>query len=91
MFVAHPGYRLNLLPEDRHSLELDRACEPQIGVDILCLALVTVREGAEPTVNLASPIVLNLKNRKGVQSIPECSEYSMQHPLSSAQEVDSCS
>src|ERR1017187_2185008 len=83
VFVADPRYRLRLSPEDRQLLELSFPPEPQIGADLLCLALVTVSEGAGPTVNLASPIVLNLKNRKGVQSIQECSEYSMQHPLSS--------
>jgi flagellar assembly factor FliW len=91
VFVADPGYRLSLSPEDRSSLELPHAREPQIGADILCLALVTVSEGADPTANLASPIVLNLKNRTGIQSIQECSEYSMQHPLARPQELSTCS
>lgn len=91
VFVADPGYRLRLSPEDRESLELPSPAEPRIGVDVLCLALVTLNEAAGPTVNLASPIVLNLKNRRGVQSIQESSEYSMQHPLSSPEERSPCS
>lgn len=91
VFVADPLYRLHLSSEDRESLELPFPPEPRIGADLVCLALVTLSEGADPTVNLASPIVLNLKNRKGVQSIQECSGYSMQHPLSSAAERPPCS
>jgi len=90
VFVADPGYRLRLSPEDRQLLELPASLEPQIGADVMYLALVTVSEGAGPTVNLASPIVLNLKNRKGVQSIQEGSEYSMQHPLSPPEEKPPC-
>lgn len=91
VFAADPRYKLHLSPEDRELLELPFPPEPQIGADLICLALVTLSEGADPTINLASPIVLNLKNHKGVQSIQECSGYSMQHPLSSAAERLPCS
>ena len=91
VFVADPRYELRLSPEDRELLELPAPPEPQIGADLICLALVTISDGADPTVNLASPIVLNLKNRKGVQSIQECSGYSMQHPLSPSVEKPPCS
>jgi flagellar assembly factor FliW len=91
VFVADPRYKVNLSPEDRESLKLSSPLDPRIGVDVLCLALVTVREDADPTVNMASPIVLNLKNRIGVQSIQERSHYSMQHPLSPPSEMSPCS
>ena len=74
-------YVLNLSPEDRDLLGL--APPPQIGSDILCLALVTLG-GADPTVNLASPDRPQPENHKGVQAIQECSGYSIRHPLSAA-------
>ena len=91
VFVADPRYKVNLSPEDRESLKLSSPLDPRIGVDVLCLALVTVREDADPTVNMASPIVLNLENRMGIQSIQERSPYSMQHPLSPPSEAPPCS
>jgi len=91
VFVADPRYKVNLSPEDRESLKLSSPLDLRIGVDVLCLALVTVREDADPTVNMASPIVLNLENRMGIQSIQERSPYSMQHPLSPPSEAPPCS
>jgi len=81
VFVACPNYRLSLSAEDRRSLQLAPERPPRIGEDILCLALVTLAEGFDPTVNLASPIVLNLRNRNGIQLIPEWSDYSIRQSL----------
>lgn len=89
--VAHAGYRPNLSSENREGLGLDPLSDPQIGRDILCLALVTVTEGSAPTVNLASPIVLNLLNQKGLQAIQEAPEYSFRHPLVAQEGALSCS
>jgi flagellar assembly factor FliW len=89
--VACPGYRVGLLPEEREFLGLPRAGDLEPGKDILCLALVTVSEHVEPTVNLASPIVLNMHNYRGIQSIPEGSTYSFRHPLPTQEELATCS
>jgi flagellar assembly factor FliW len=91
VFVADPGYRLDLGPEDLVALDLAPGLAPQIGSDILCLALVTVSEGADPTVNLASPIVLNLRNRKGIQVILPASGYSLRQPLLAWEGLVPCS
>jgi flagellar assembly factor FliW len=91
VFVVDPGYRLDLAPEDYASLDLAPELVPQIGSDILCLALVTVSRGADPTVNLVAPVVLNLRNRKGVQVIQPSSGYSVRQPLLAREDLVPCS
>ncbi len=91
VFVVDSDYRLDLTPEDSVSLELAPELVPQIGSDILCLTLVTVSEQADPTVNLAAPVVLNLRNRKGFQVILPSSGYSVQHPLPAQKDLVPCS
>jgi flagellar assembly factor FliW len=53
--------------------------------------MVTVSEQADPTVNLASPIVLNLRDRKGVQAILTSPGYSLRQPLLAREELVPCS
>lgn len=89
--VAQAGYQPKLSAEHRETLGLPPFADLQIGRDILCLALVTVVEGSGPTVNLASPIVLNLFNQKGLQAIQEAPEYSFRHPLVAQEGTLSCS
>jgi flagellar assembly factor FliW len=89
--VALSGYQPRLSLEDLERLGLSTGDEPQMGRDILCLALATVTEGADPTVNLASPIVLNLLNRKGLQAIQDSPEFSLRHPLLPREEALPCS
>lgn len=81
VFVAAPEYDLHLTPEDLASINLPLDQSPRIGEDVLCLALVTISEGCDPTVNLASPIVLNLQTRQGIQAVQPASDYSYRHPL----------
>ena len=89
--VADPTYHPDLSPEDLALLGLSLDPAPQTGSDILCLTLVTVSEQAGPTVNLASPIVLNLRNRKGVQAILPSSGYSLRQPLLAQGDLVPCS
>jgi flagellar assembly factor FliW len=91
VLVADPTYRPDLSPEDLALLGLSPEPPPQIGSDILCLTLVTVSEHADPTVNLASPVVLNLRNRKGVQVIQPFAGYSVRHPLLAREDLVPCS
>ena len=48
-------------------------------------------EGSDPVANLMSPIVVNLKIRKGIQAIQLGSPYSLRHPLAAEYEAASCS
>jgi len=91
VLTVDPEYRLNLSPEDLTALGLDTENTPRIGTDIGCFVLLTVFEDAAPTVNLMSPIVINLRSRKGIQSIPATSKYSLRHPLALEKETAPCS
>lgn len=91
VLTVDPEYRLNLSPEDLTALGLATENTPRIGTDIGCFALLTIFEDAAPTVNLMSPIVINLRSRKGIQSIPATSEYSLRHPLVLEKETAPCS
>ena len=59
-----PGYRLHISEEDLLSLELSPDRQPEIGAEVLCLALVSLSENHPPTANLLAPIVVNLKTRR---------------------------
>jgi flagellar assembly factor FliW len=89
--VTEPAYQLRLSPEDTTSLDLQPDRPPVIGEEVLCLALVTVTEAADPTANLASPIVLNLRTRRGIQAIQPESDYSYRHSLLPSEDVAQCS
>jgi len=90
VFAAHPQYSLSMPPDDLALLNLPTDRQPHIGEDVLCLVLLTVVEGAAPTVNLRSPIVVNLRNQKGLQSIQLDPLYSFQSPLLAPKESLSC-
>ena len=83
ILAADPDYQLALSAEDLEALHLAPERQPHIGTEILCAAMVST--GGEsrpyPTVNLLSPIVLNLRQRIGVQAIQSLSGYSHRHPL----------
>jgi flagellar assembly factor FliW len=76
-----PDYRLALAPEDLASLGFPPDRQPVIGRDIVCLAIVAATAGGGPTANLLAPVVINLKNRHGLQVIQSGSGYSHQHRL----------
>ena len=84
-----PGYRLAVHEEDLASLGLDVSRQPAIGADVLCLAVVSVRESG-PTANLLAPIVVNIANLKAVQAIAAESGYSHQHPVVAEPEPALC-
>ena len=76
-----PQYRLRLESEESAQLALPAGQRPEIGKGLLCLALLTFGETECPSANLMAPIVVNLANRKAIQSIQSESGYSPQHPL----------
>jgi len=89
--VVEPGYEPELSSEDRAAVQLAPDLPIEIGREVLCLALVTVSEDSDPTANLASPIVLNLSKRIGIQAVSESSQYSRRHPLVADTELVPCS
>ena len=87
---ADPEYVIDLDAEDCSELGFVPGCRPQLGTDILCAAIVRSADDElpEPTVNLMAPIVVNLRQRIGLQVIQPA--YSHRHPLSPRQEVTQC-
>lgn len=88
---VEPEYRLNLSGEDLATLGFAPGATPAIGSEIGCFVLMTVTEEWPPTVNLMSPIVINLRARRGIQAIPAASEYPLRHPLVLEKEPAPCS
>jgi flagellar assembly factor FliW len=78
--VADPAYRLAMTEEDVERIGLPRGSDPAHEGNLLCLVVVTVKEGG-PTANLLAPIVANLGNRLAVQAIAPGSDYSWEHVL----------
>jgi flagellar assembly factor FliW len=81
VLVADREYRLAVSAEDLAALELDRGRQPELGTDVLVLALISLHNGCSATANLMAPIVLNLKTRRGLQAIRQDRLYSHQQPL----------
>ena len=93
IFVVDPEYRLSLDEDQLSELQLAAGSQPRIGEDILCAAIVRTgnAEDSGPTANLLAPIVVNLKERIGLQAIQTQSGYSHRHPLAVRQEPVACS
>jgi flagellar assembly factor FliW len=89
--VAKSDYELCMPPEDLASLEFDTGRQPEIGKEALCLAIVSLQEDRAPTVNLLSPLVVNIRTRRGIQTIQADSAYSHQHPLLPQEGAGACS
>lgn len=80
IWVLDPQYRLHIMEQDLEALEFPADYQPRIGEEVLCLAVVSIRETAT-TANLLAPVVVNLRNYKAVQAVSPESGYSHQHPL----------
>ena len=77
--VIEAEYQLQLSPEDLAVIGLGPGEAPVAGREVLCLAIVTLAE--QPTANLLAPVVINPRNRRGVQAIQSGAGYSHQSPL----------
>jgi len=86
-FLAFPiqivdrNYPLAIAPEDLEALGLDPDRQPELGTQVVVLALVSVHDGFVATANLMAPVVLNMKTRQGLQAIRRDRLYSHQHPV----------
>jgi flagellar assembly factor FliW len=83
ILLVDKSYRLAIAPEDLEELGLDPERRPVLGAEIIALALVTLQGELLATANLMAPVVLNVKNRRGLQAIRRDSIYSHEHPLAS--------
>ena len=80
ILVVDPQYRLRIVEQDLEVLGLPPDFEPRIGEDVLCLAVLSIRDTGT-TANLLAPVVVNLKNYRAVQAVSPESRYSHQHFL----------
>ncbi len=80
--AVDPDYALDLSEDDLHVLGFDPARPPRPGLDIQCLVILCATENGPLTANLLAPVVINLRNRRAVQSVRSDRRYSHQHPLS---------
>jgi flagellar assembly factor FliW len=85
--VIDPEYRLDVEPDDLAAIGL--AGKVELGGQVLCLAVLSIREDG-PTANLLAPIVVNMATGKSVQAVAPGSAYSHRHPLC-AEEAMACS
>lgn len=74
-------YQLVLTEEELSELGLPAGDSPRIGRDVLCAVTVGLSDGESPTVNLMAPIVVNLRNNRGIQAIQGEAGYSHRHAL----------
>jgi flagellar assembly factor FliW len=90
VLAADRDYELHLLEEDLAALRFPAGSQPQIGKDILCAVTVSAADSQRPhpTVDLFAPIVVNLKQKIGIQVVQ--TQYSAQHPLRSEEEAVAC-
>jgi flagellar assembly factor FliW len=84
IWAACPSYRLDMTREDMTLIGLRPGLPARIGEDVLCLAVICIRERG-PTANLLAPVVVNLRNRQSVQAVAPSSRYSHRHPLNDRQ------
>jgi len=89
VLVVDPIYHLQVLEPDLEVLGFPAGHVPLIGDDVLCLAVLSIRESG-PTANLLAPVVVNLKNHRAVQAVAPELNYSHQHALL-PQEAPVCS
>ena len=90
--VVEADYQLSLDEDALSELGLPLSREPRIGEDILCAVIICARgNGEPPTANLLAPIVVNLRDRVGIQAIQTQSGYSHRHPLLPREELAPCS
>lgn len=79
--VARADYRLSIAPEDLELLGLPEGRRPEIGLDVVALAILSFSEGELPTVNLLSPVVMHIATRRAVQAIRPDEQYGCREPL----------
>jgi flagellar assembly factor FliW len=74
-FVCFPGYSVQLGPSEKSDLKL------QEKKDVFILATVTVREKKQMTVNLAAPLIINVREKIAKQVIVSDNIEQLRVPL----------
>ena len=74
-------YELKMLPDDLRAIAWTAERPPAIDEDVLCLAVVCLRDNAPPAVNLLGPLVIRPGSRTGVQAVRDDSRYAVNREL----------
>ncbi len=90
VMVVDTAYRLAMSAEDLAALELNTDRQPEIGTEVMVLALLTIYEDAPATANLLAPVVVNLATRRAVQAIRHDQVYSHAQPLAPLSKECTC-
>jgi flagellar assembly factor FliW len=70
VFVIDRHFKLTMTEDECAAIGLEAPpAEPKIGEDVLCLALL-IPSGRSVRANLGSPLVINLRNLRGIQCSP---------------------
>ena len=85
--VIEAGYRLTLSSDTLTSLGYSQGAAPQMGKELLCLALLTIGDRGA-TANLLAPLVIDIASHRGAQVMVE--GYSHQQPLSTQELQPQC-
>ena len=87
--VVMPDYRLELSAAEIETLGYRPDAPPIMGRDVLCLALLTVRDDQATTANLLAPLVIDIARHCGVQVLTP-GTYSHQHSINAAEWKRAC-
>jgi len=79
--VVRPDYRVEMAADDLELLGFAPDCRPVLGRDVNALAFLSLEEGAPPSVNLRSPVVISLRSCRAVQAIRTDERYGYREPL----------
>jgi len=86
-FLALPArsirgdYQLAIPDEDLELLGYPHGHCPEIGKDVIALAVLSLVEGEAPTANLLSPVIIQSHTRRAAQAIRTDDRYRCREPL----------
>ena len=75
------GYEISVNAEEAGMLEIAPARYDSASPEVAILTILTVPGEGMPTANMLAPVVLALKQHRGVQCIRPESGFSVEHPL----------
>jgi len=81
-------YKLSPEGEDLAGIGLGENAQP--GMEVLCLALLCFGEDGTAAANLRAPVVINMKNRLGIQMIQSDDRYPIRFVLEPEREAAVC-
>lgn len=90
ILVVDRDYQLAIAPEDLAALDLDLDRQPELGTEVLVLALLSLHDNFPATANLMAPIIINLRSRHALQAIRRDLKYSHRHAIEQRATEQSC-